>query len=130
MDGIRNQEYELLMETARKHLDPSWKYGEVTVLKTAKGNLYAVRIPDYQDAATREPLENLCIRQLAEAEDTEVCSCLATVNGNTPEILSWNFRSGLVTLNPSNLNTMQFLWGGEDHIHMKPFSALLPPKKA
>ena len=130
MDGIREQEYELLMETARKHLNPSRKHGEAVVLKTTKGNLYVTQIPNYQDALLRESLENRCIRQLAEAEDTEVFSCLATVNGNTPEILSWNFRSGLVSLNPSNLNTLHFLWGGEDHIHLKPFSALLPPKKA
>ena len=129
MDGIWEQEYELLMETARKHLETSWAHGEVVVLKTAKGNLYVTRIPDYQDAAIREPLENQCIHQLVDVGDTRVTACLATVSGMHPEILSWNFRSRLVEVNSENLETKCFLWGGGENVHVKPFSALLPPKK-
>ena len=129
MEGIWEQEYELLMETARKHLDPGWEHGEVAVLKTVKGNLYVARIPDYQNAALREPLENLCVEQMVDAGDTKVIACLATVSGAHPEILSWNFRSRLVEADSANLQTLCFLWGGGENVHAKPFSALLPPKK-
>ena len=123
------REYDRLMETARKNLEPEWEHGEVVVLKTAKGNLYVARIPDYQDADIREPLENRCIEQMQAAHDTEVFCCLATVNGEAPEILSWNFRSRLIEINPENLNTESFLWGGGEDILLRPFSWLLPPKK-
>jgi hypothetical protein len=129
MKGIWEQEYELLMEAARKHLDPSWEHGEVAVLKTAKGNLYVARIPNYQDAAIREPLENLCVQQMVDAGDTQVIACLATISGAYPEILSWNFRSRLVEADSENLQTLCYLWGGGENVHAKPFSALLPPKK-
>ena len=119
------KEYSALMEIARQHLNPSWKNGEVVVLKTAKGNLYVAEIPDYQDPAIREPLENRCIRQMADAEDTEVFCCLATIRGELPEILSWNFRSRLIDMNKSNLRAMSFLWGGGEDILLKPFSRLL-----
>ena len=129
MDGIWEQEYKLLMETARKHLDPGWEHGEAVVLKTAAGNLYVARIPDYQNACLREPLENQCVQRLKDADDTRVIACLATVNGKHPEILSWNIRSRLVEAESRNLQTVCFLWGGGENVHAKPFSALLPPKK-
>ena len=123
------REYESLMDIARQHLDPSWAHGEVVVLKTTGGNVYVARIPDYWDPEIREPLENRCVQQLVDAGDTEVLCCLATIRGKCPEILSWNFRSRLIEVNKSNLQTECFLWGGEDIIFIKPFSALLPPKK-
>lgn len=122
-------EYEALMARTRKHLHPERKHGEVVVLRTAKGNLRVAEIPDYQDHETREPLENACIRQLAKDADSRVLTCLATVDGEHPEILSWNFRSGLIRLNGENMDTLQFLWGGGENILVKPFSALLPPEK-
>ena len=121
------QEYKELMEAARQHLEPAWDHGEVAVLKTVKGNIYIAEIPDYWDAAVREPLENRCIQQLHDADDTEVLCCLATVNGRNPEILSWNFRDGLIKLNEKNLDTEAFLWGGGDTVLLKPFHRLLPP---
>ena len=123
------REYDSLMEIARKNLDPAWEHGEVVVLKTTKGNTYAAPIPDYWDPEIREPLENRCIQQMVDAGDTEVFCCLATVKGKVPEILSWNFRSRLIEVNQSNLRTECFLWGGGEVILIKPFSALLPPKK-
>ena len=118
-------EYEALMATARENLDPSHKRGEVVVLKTTKGNTYVAKIPDYEDYITREPLENACIARLAQAEDTVVSLCLATINGEHPDILSWNFRKNLIELNPENLQTNCYLWGGGDDIILKPFSRLL-----
>ena len=121
------KEYEALMEIARQHLDPAWEHGEVAVLKTAKGNVYVTKIPDYWDPELREPLENRCIQQLEDAGDMEVLCCLAPVSGEHPEILSWNFRDGLMKLNERNLDTEAFLWGGEDLVMLKPFHRLLPP---
>ena len=121
------QEYQFLMQIARKHLDSAWKCGEVVVLKTAKGNLYVAQIPDYRNAAVREPLENRCIQQMVDEEDTEVFSCLATVSGEVPEMLSWNFRSRLIEENKRNLKAMCFLWGGGENIRLRPFQELLPP---
>ena len=118
-------EYEALMATARENLDPSHKRGEVVVLKTTKGNTYVAKIPDYEDHITRENLENACIARLAQAEDTVVSLCLATINGEHPDILSWNFRKNLIELNPENLQTHCYLWGGGDDIILKPFSRLL-----
>ena len=118
-------EYEALMATARENLDPSHKRGEVVVLKTTKGNTYVTKIPDYEDHITREPLENACIARLAQAEDTVVSLCIATINGKHPEILSWNFRKNLIELDPENLQTNCYLWGGGDDIILKPFSRLL-----
>ena len=120
-----NLEYEALMENARQQLDPQWEHGEVVVLKTAKGKTYVVRIPDYQNAETREPLENQCVQQMLDAEDTEVFTCLATINGKVPEILSWSFRSRLLEVNPENHKTQSFLWGGGEKILLKPFSRLM-----
>ena len=113
------------MATARENLDPSHKRGEVVVLKTTKGNTYVTKIPDYEDHITREPLENACIARLAQAEDTVVSLCIATINGKHPEILSWNFRKNLIELDPENLQTNCYLWGGGDDIILKPFSRLL-----
>ncbi len=121
------QEYESLMEIARQHLDPTWEHGEVVVLKTVKGNTYIARIPDYRDIEIREPLENQCIQEIQAADDTEVLCCLATISGEHPEILSWNFRERLMELNARNLDTEAFLWGGADTVHLKPFHRLLPP---
>ena len=119
------QEYDSLMEIARQNLDPSWEHGEVVVLKTTKGNTYVAQIPDYWDPEIREPLENLCIQRMVDAGDAEVFCCLATVNGEAPEILSWNFRSRLIEVNQNNLRTESFLWGGGEDILLKPFSRLL-----
>lgn len=121
------QEYEALMEAARKHLEPAWDHGEVAVLKTVTGNVYVAQIPDYWDPERREPLENQCMEKLRDAGDTQVLCCLATVNGRNPEILSWNFRDGLIRMDERNLDTEAFLWGGEDLILVKPFRRLLPP---
>ena len=122
------QEYESLMEIARQHLDPTWEHGEVVVLKTVKGKTYIAQIPDYRDMEVREPQENRCIQQLDDADDTEVFCCLATINGENPEILSWNFRERLMELNARNLDTEAFLWGGGDTVLLKPFHWLLPPE--
>ena len=122
-------EFELLLSHARSYLNSEWPQGQIVVLKTAKGNLYTVQIPDFLDPSIREPLENQCIQRLWEQDDTQVLTCLATMNGEQPEILSWNFRTGLVELNADNLQTHAFLWGGGDKILMKPFQSLLPPEK-
>ena len=122
-------EYDLLMGHARSHLDPAWTQGQVVVLKTAKENIYTVEIPDFIDPSSREPLENQCIQLLQAQDDTRVLTCLATMNGEQPEILSWNFRSRLVELNAENLQTYAFLWGGGENILVKPFQSLLPPEK-
>ena len=116
------------MAVAREHLDPQCPRGEVAVLKTAKGNFYVAEIPDYADHTSREPLENACVQQMIQADDTQVSWCLATVNGEHPEILSWNFRKKLMEANRKNLETVCFLWGGDDRIIVKPFQSLLPPK--
>ena len=62
---------------------------------------------------------------MVDAGDAEVFCCLATVNGEAPEILSWNFRSRLIEVNQNNLRTESFLWGGGEDILLKPFSRLL-----
>lgn len=123
------QEYESLLKGARELLNPQLERNEIVVLRTAKGNLRVVEIPDYWDWETREQLENQCIRQMAWDDDTQVIACLSTADGQHPSILSWNFRSGLIALNEDNLKTESFLWGGGEDILVKPFSALLPPKK-
>ena len=121
------REFQTLMEIARGKLNPNWEYGEVVVLKTVKGNIYAAQIPNYQDTALREPLENQCIQKMRAENDTEVFSCLATVNGKVPEILSWNFRSRLIEEKQSNLKAMCFLWGGGENVRLRAFHELLPP---
>ena len=118
------REFEELMAVACNHLNPEWKCGEVMVLKTAKGNTYVAEIPDFQDWEIREPLENRCIEEMAAKGDTQVLACLATVNGQVPEILSWNFRSRLIELDNRNLEAICFLWGGENKIIVKPFRSL------
>jgi len=121
------QEYETLMEIARKNLDPKWERGEVVVIKTVKEKIYVARIPDLCNAAVREPLENQCIQKMLDAGDTEVFCCLATANGKHPEIPSWNVREGLLELSERNMETETFLWGGKDRIYVKRFHSLLPP---
>ncbi len=118
---------ESMLANARPLLQPQWAHGEIIVLKTASGRIHTVAIPDYQDPAVREPLENRCIQTLLETNDTAVSLCLATVNGLHPEIPSWNFRKGLVQINAKNLETETFLWGGGNVFHVKQFKALLPP---
>ena len=112
------------MAVARDHLNPEWEHGEVVVLKTTKGNTYVAEIPDFQDWEIREPLENRCIEQMTAKDDTQVIVCLATVNGQVPEILSWNFRSRLTEMDNRNLEAVCFLWGGENKIIVKPFRSL------
>ena len=121
------REYEGLMAAAKSRLRPEWDHGEVVVLKTASGAIYVAEIPDYQDAEVREPLENRCLQQMVAQNDTHVAVCLATVNGEIPEILSWNFRSQLMEMNEENIDAVCFLWGGGDKILAKPFRRLLPP---
>ena len=45
------------------------------------------------------------------------------------EKASCHMRSRLIEINPENLQTLTFGWGGGEDIIVKPFSALLPPKK-
>ena len=122
------QEFEALIAIARAHLDSQWLRAEVVVLKTTKGNIYVAEIPDHADHITREQLENERVRQMVQADDTEVSFCLATIDGKHPDILSWNFRKRLIEADQNNLETVCFLWGGDDKIHAKPFQSLLPPK--
>lgn len=121
------REYETLMAIARVHLNPDRERGETVVLRTAKGNISIVQIPDFCDTEIREALENQCIENLRKENDTRVLCILATVRGENPEIPSWNFREQLIRLNEANLQTETFLWGGEDRIFLKPFHRLLPP---
>jgi len=122
------QEYQNLMAEAREHRSFLGKDALVAVLKTVKGNLYTVDIPDCLDTPAREMLENRCVEQMMQQDDTHVEICLATFDGNVPEILSWNFRRRLMEANENNMETACFLWGGDDGIIVKPFQSLLPPK--
>ena len=122
-------EFDRCMALARDLLRPEWKYGEAVVLKSRKGNVYTIAIPDYQDPAIREPLEEQCIQTLLAFGDTGVALCMATVNGVHPDIPSWHLRSRLVEIDSGNLQTETFLWGGGDVFYVKHFSALLPPQK-
>ena len=128
MDTMWKTEFQYLMDEARKHLDPAWESGEVIVVKTAKGNVYTVEIPDVQDFTVREPLENQLIQTLTKLHDTTVSACVATIDGAHPEIPSWNFRSGLVSADPANLDAKTILWGG-NVCYVKTFRSLLPPEK-
>ena len=119
-----SREFEELMAVARNRLNPEWECGEVVVLKTGKGNIYVAEIPNFQEWEIREPLENTCMAQMAADGDTQVTTCLATVNGQVPEILSWNFRSRLIKMDNRNLEAICFLWGGENKIIVKPFRSL------
>ena len=120
--------YEAMMEIAREARDSEWKLGEVLVLETWPGQYHWVKIPDL-DPAVREPVEEELIQSLMDWESTRVLSCLCTMNGAHPDIPSWHLRSRLVEIDPENLNTITFLWGGGDTVLAKPFSSLLPPKK-
>ena len=128
MDNLE-AEFDRCMALARSLLRPEWKYGEAVILKTEKGNVYSIAIPDYQDPAVREPLEEQCIQTLLGFGDTAVVLCIATVNAVHPEIPSWHLRSRLVEIDPGNLQTENFLWGGGDVFYVKPFQRLLPPEK-
>ena len=121
------QEYESLLEIARRHLRPEWEFGQVLVVKTSKDQLHVAQIPDVQEPAVRETLENRLVQTLAEVNDTEVFTCLATMNGKEPEIPSWNFRRRLMELNGKNIQTQTFLWGGEEVIYLRSFERLMPP---
>ena len=121
--------YEEMREIAREKLDPAWEHGQVIVLETWPGEFHWAKIPDFMDPAIREPIEEALIQQLIEQNSARVLHCLCTWNGAHPEIPSWHMRSRLIEINPENLQTLSFGWGGGEEIIVKPFSALLPPKK-
>ncbi len=121
--------YEEMMEIAREKLDPCWENGQVIVVETWPGEYHWAKIPDFMDPAIREPIEEELIQQLIAQNSTRVLHCLCTFKGENPEIPSWHMRSRLIEINPENLQTLTFGWGGGEDIIVKPFSALLPPEK-
>lgn len=123
-----NATYETTMNIIQNYVNQASKNSLTIALKTISGQEYYTSIPDFMDFETSDFKENLLIQQLINDGDTNVLLCLCTMNGKTPEIPSWHLRNRLIEINPENLNTMVFLWGGGDTVFVKPFSALLPPK--
>ena len=121
--------YEAMMNEAHKIMEMKSPNSEVVVLKNQSGQYFCIGIPDIMDNIISELRENLLIKQLIKCGDTRVMTCLCTMNGEYPEIPSWHLRSRLAEINPENLQTKTFLWGGGEDIIVKPFSALLPLKK-
>ena len=121
--------YNDMMEIARMEMDPDWEHGQMVVLETWPGKFHWAKISDAVNPEIREPIEEALIEQLIDWKQTRVLSCLCTWHGEHPDIPSWHLRSRLVEINPENLQTMTFAWGGGEDVYVKPFSALLPPKE-
>ena len=128
MPNIYEAEYQTMIDIARSHLRPEWKSGQVTVVKTTKGNYVFLEIPDYMDPAVREPLENQWIQSLMEQQEAQIQLCLNSMDGQHPEIMSWNLLSKLLQADEKNRQAEIFCWGG-DRIFVRTLESRLPPKK-
>ena len=132
--------FDAMMEIVREELAPGREQGPVLVLELQPGEYRWIKIPEGTEPLDRTPItmeliealtarEEELIGELIARNETRVLSCLFTWSGAHPEIPSWHMRSRLIEINPENLQTLTFGWGGGEDIIVKPFSALLPPKK-
>ena len=126
-DPAFNEAYESMMEVARMEMGPDWKQGQMIVLETFPGEYHWAKVEDLTPSV-RESIEQMLIEQLMDWNETRVLSCLCTMDGQLPEIPSRHLRKRLLEIHPENGNTVTFLWGGGEQVHIKPFSALIPPK--
>ena len=132
--------FDAMMEIVREELAPGREQGPVLVLELQPGEYRWIKIPEGTEPLDHAPITMELIEALTAREDeligeliarneTRVLSCLFTWTGAHPEIPSWHMRSRLIEINPENLQTLTFGWGGGEDIIVKPFSRLLPPEQ-
>ena len=127
-DSALRKTFESMLEIARMEMESDWEQGQMIVLETFPGEYHWAKVEDIS-ASVREPIEEMLVDQLLEWNEPRVLTCLCTMDGLRPEIPSRHLRNRLMEIHPENRNTVIFLWGGGEQVHIKPFSALLPPKK-
>ena len=95
-----------LMEEARKQIPRHPRAEQVNVVRTEKGNVYSVALPDAVNA--QKELESF-FEMLREKDDRRVSHVVAMWSFGCAEIPSYAFRKGLLELDDGNGETLLLL---------------------
>ena len=95
-----------LMEEARKKIPRHPQAEQVSVVRTEKGNVYSVALPDAINA--QKELEGF-FGMLRERDDCRVSHVVAMWSTGGAEIPSYAFRKGLLGLDAGNGETLMLL---------------------
>lgn len=95
-----------LMEEARKQIPRHPQAEQVNVVRTEKGNVYSVALPDAINA--QKELEGF-FGMLREKDDRRVSHVVAMWSTGGAEIPSFAFRKGLLELDAGNGETLLLL---------------------
>ncbi len=95
-----------LMEEARKQIPRHPRAEQVNVVRTEKGNVYSVALPDAVNA--QKELESF-FEMLREKDDRRVSHVVAMWSFGCAEIPSYAFRKGLLELDAGNGETLMLL---------------------
>lgn len=106
MEQNHTEIFHQLMEEARKQIPLHPEAEQVNVVRTEKGNVYSVALPDAINP--QKELEGF-FGMLRETNDCRVSHVVAMWNSGTVEIPSFAFRKGLLLLDAGNRETLILL---------------------
>lgn len=115
---------ESALSKAKSLLSENPSAAQVNLLMTANERIYSFLRRGWDD----ETQENECLRQLQEAENTQVVSILCMWQDLTIDMPSYALRKKLLAMNAANGET-RLLLRGENGINSIPLAQTLPDKQ-